>query len=58
MRWPIVRTMRHPPNIVPSAIALYAAKITQVGMVSIDVTCRNCHGESAKAACAEKSSPR
>src|SRR5207244_11382220 len=34
IRWPIVRTMRHPPAMVPSPIAACAERITQMGMWS------------------------
>ena len=34
MRWPIVFTMRHPPAMVPRAIAAWAARITHTGMLS------------------------
>src|SRR5207244_7501471 len=34
IRWPIVRTMRQPPAMVPSPIAACAERITQMGMWS------------------------
>src|SRR5207249_4069093 len=50
-RWPMVFTMRHPPDMVPSPMAAPQAMMTHVGTTPASVRCTADTGKSARTFC-------